>query len=204
MAPHDATAAVAWTAGGGGAANPQELNRYAYGLNNPVKYTDPTGHCIGPVIVVCGAVAVKALFDAVVVVVGGYLIYDGVNNLATATAPVPESTPDTTPSYAPSISQGEEANTSLPIRPDEKYPRSQLPTQGTYPYVPPKQKGSPGIVKNPHGPGYVDKDGNIWVWDQRGHGGPHWDVEHPDGKHTNVYPDGEAHQGKDQRKKGNK
>jgi len=25
-------------------ANPQDLNRYSYGLNNPVKYTDPTGH----------------------------------------------------------------------------------------------------------------------------------------------------------------
>ena len=24
--------------------NPQALNRYAYGLNNPLKYTDPTGH----------------------------------------------------------------------------------------------------------------------------------------------------------------
>jgi hypothetical protein len=27
-----------------GPMNPQSLNRYAYGLNNPVKYTDPTGH----------------------------------------------------------------------------------------------------------------------------------------------------------------
>ncbi|MGA7732684.1 MAG: PA14 domain-containing protein [Chloroflexia bacterium] len=27
-----------------GPANPQTLNRYAYALNNPVKYTDPTGH----------------------------------------------------------------------------------------------------------------------------------------------------------------
>jgi hypothetical protein len=26
------------------AGNPQALNRYAYALNNPVKYTDPTGH----------------------------------------------------------------------------------------------------------------------------------------------------------------
>jgi len=25
-------------------ANPQSLNRYSYALNNPVKYTDPTGH----------------------------------------------------------------------------------------------------------------------------------------------------------------
>jgi len=29
-----------------GAGNPQAFNRYAYTLNNPVKYTDPTGHAI--------------------------------------------------------------------------------------------------------------------------------------------------------------
>jgi RHS repeat-associated protein len=28
-----------------GAGNPQALNRYAFVLNNPVRYTDPTGHC---------------------------------------------------------------------------------------------------------------------------------------------------------------
>ncbi|MCB8953070.1 MAG: RHS repeat-associated core domain-containing protein [Ardenticatenales bacterium] len=27
-----------------GPANPQSLNRYAYALNNPVRYTDPSGH----------------------------------------------------------------------------------------------------------------------------------------------------------------
>ncbi len=29
------------------AANPQSLNRYAYVGNNPLRYTDPTGHCGG-------------------------------------------------------------------------------------------------------------------------------------------------------------
>jgi hypothetical protein len=33
-----------------GPKDPQQLNRYAYGLNNPVKYRDPSGHKI-----VCGA-----------------------------------------------------------------------------------------------------------------------------------------------------
>jgi hypothetical protein len=28
-----------------GPANPQTLNRYSYVQNNPLKYTDPTGHC---------------------------------------------------------------------------------------------------------------------------------------------------------------
>lgn len=27
------------------AGNPQSLNRYSYALNNPVRYTDPSGHC---------------------------------------------------------------------------------------------------------------------------------------------------------------
>ena len=25
--------------------NPQQFNRYTYGLNNPIRYSDPTGHC---------------------------------------------------------------------------------------------------------------------------------------------------------------
>ncbi len=29
-----------------GAANPQALNRYSYTLNNPLRYTDPTGHWV--------------------------------------------------------------------------------------------------------------------------------------------------------------
>jgi RHS repeat-associated protein len=47
LAPLDSVATSAWSSGGGGPANPQDLNRYAYGLNNPLRYTDPTGHCAG-------------------------------------------------------------------------------------------------------------------------------------------------------------
>jgi len=42
-----------------GAGNPQNLNRFAYVLNSPVKNTDPTGHCItGAVVdtIICAAI----------------------------------------------------------------------------------------------------------------------------------------------------
>lgn len=29
-----------------GAGNPQSLNRYTYALNNPLRYKDPSGHCV--------------------------------------------------------------------------------------------------------------------------------------------------------------
>ncbi len=41
--------------------NPQMLNRYTYVNNNPLRYTDPTGHCWGPWSVVCGAIASVAI-----------------------------------------------------------------------------------------------------------------------------------------------
>lgn len=43
--------------------------------------------------------------------------------------------------------------------------------------------------------GYPDKKGNIWVPTGPGplaHGGPHWDVQTPDGRAKNVYPGGKV------------
>ena len=36
------------------AANPQTLNRYSYGLNNPVKFADPTGHWVETALDIAG------------------------------------------------------------------------------------------------------------------------------------------------------
>ena len=70
-----------------GPANPQALNRYSYVLNNPLKYTDPGGHCIDPVTAtlcaVGGAFAVKALIDAAIIVVGiGFIAYNTTQMMA--------------------------------------------------------------------------------------------------------------------------
>ena len=43
-----------------GAGNPQAWNRYSYTVNNPLKYTDPSGHCFGPVIWICIAAFIIA------------------------------------------------------------------------------------------------------------------------------------------------
>ncbi len=52
----DTTAQGMWRSAGSGPVNPQDLNRYTYALNNPLTYTDPTGHCP-----VCIPVAVGVL-----------------------------------------------------------------------------------------------------------------------------------------------
>jgi len=93
--------------------------------------------------------------------------------------------------------QPEAAEGATEPRPHLRYPRNHLPTGGTHPYEPPAQAGSPEVVAHPEGNGFLDRFGNRWEWARDQHAGPHWDVQHPDGTHTNVYPDGMVHQGAD-------
>jgi hypothetical protein len=86
--------------------------------------------------------------------------------------------------------------TSAVPRPHLRHPVNQLPVGGTHPYEPPTYPGAGEYVPSPQG-GYLDRYGNRWEWAADPHAGPHWDVQHPDGSHTNVYPDGVVHQGSD-------
>ena len=70
VAPSDSVAAGAW-AQRGAAADPQQLNRYSYVGNNPITGTDPSGHCIGPVLVWCVVVVGEFIADVVVPAVIG-------------------------------------------------------------------------------------------------------------------------------------
>jgi len=48
------------------ATNPQAFNRFSYVINNPIRYNDPTGHCFGPAVVICGEIIVGIAVLAVV------------------------------------------------------------------------------------------------------------------------------------------
>jgi hypothetical protein len=76
-------------------------------------------------------------------------------------------------------------------RPGLKYPQNMLPTGGDYPYRSPRADGE--IVHNPRGEGYQDAKGDVWIVDPtKARVGKffEWDVQHPDGTHTNVGSDG--------------
>lgn len=64
--------------------------------------------------------------------------------------------------------------------------RDRLPRFGKRPYRPPKSGPDPKRVR---GGGFEDAEGNIWWWAKDK---PEWDVQHRDGRHTNVSRDGEV------------
>ena len=78
-----------------------------------------------------------------------------------------------------------------------KHPWDKLPRGGRHPYLPPR---SDWLRDPPRGEedGYLDSYDNEW----KPHLTPnpddfHWDVQHPDGSHTNVDPNGQVHHGPD-------
>lgn len=71
------------------------------------------------------------------------------------------------------------------------------PSDGDGYYAPKKWDG--GKVRAPKSGkyGWPDKKGSVWVPSgPQGHGGEHWDVQHPDGTYDNVYPGGKVRPGK--------
>ena len=65
--------------------------------------------------------------------------------------------------------------------------------QGSYAYVPPT--GDEPVKAQGEG-GFVDHKDNVWKWARRNNQAgfcEHWDVEHPNGKHSNITPEGDVH-----------
>jgi RHS repeat-associated protein len=95
--------------------NPQAFNRYAYGLNNPIKYRDPSGHdpscaAFGPYAGICEAASqllekvVVPVAELVVAGVGGAAIAAAASDITTAVgtvaaAPIEWALQDNGPDY---------------------------------------------------------------------------------------------------------
>jgi len=86
----------------------------------------------------------------------------------------------------------------------EKWPWSALPSEGSYPFIPPTDKANKPVIKKSRQPaGLIDDNGNIWSKDKPAErvGNSHWDVQLKDGSHLNVNGDdvenpGEINHGK--------
>jgi hypothetical protein len=95
------------------------------------------------------------------------------------------------PATAPVVEPG-----TVP-RPHLSYPKSHLPTTGKRSY---RSPGPGEVVQHPQGEGYLDILGNKWQVDRtKARTGRffEWDVQHPNGLHTNVGIDGTVTHGPD-------
>ena len=142
------------------------INLYAYVGNNPVNYWDPLG---------------ESAFASSLPLAGGAAVADG---------PLP---------IGDAIAGGILTVALIYDLFNESQADDPGPPKEADGYKPPKKPPSSkdGKVRNPNGQGrgWPDKNGNVWTPTGHGsgaHGGPHWDVQHPDGSHTNVYPGGKC------------
>jgi RHS repeat-associated protein len=192
-----------------GTANPQNLNRYSYVNNNPLRYTDATGHCpfcaalavpllvvSAPAWVVPVAIGVAVVATAAVV---AYVAVQVVHNADTPVNPDAEAEPKA-PLKAPpgtdvtdTPSQGaakRAADRAAGIgKHGQRTPERQVPLRpGAQ-----SPQGDPGErteYENPENGAVVHHDpyGNYYPETDEGIG-PHYGVQHPDGSEEHfTYP----------------
>ena len=153
----------------------QGTNFFAYCLNNPVMYSDPTGYESGSYDV--GLLVICQTFMSAMIIGTTMLLGDG---MAFANLLI-ENGEDIENIFACSLALLDEffamgnAKMGPPDHPD---------------FTPPK-KGN-RRVKNPNGFGYgwEARDGGVWVWTREMHGGDGWTIQYPNGKHSHAYPGG--------------
>lgn len=191
--------------------NPQTFNRYSYCLNNPLKYIDPSGHfsqedllnmydtgaideataialwkiaSLVPDLPIAPDLPVENKNNIWVIagVITGAILADDVIGIGVADdilIPFVWGVAWIISGIGYLLDGGSVLESSAQDMPTKK--------DG---YEPPKNWNGKK-VKNPNGPGsgYPDKNGNVWQpTTHKGTHGFHWDVQHPGGGYTPVYP----------------
>jgi hypothetical protein len=191
--------------GMGGLYNPVNLALYHYAGNNPVRYTDPDGRATSSELSQMARSAGPYAGYAVLGLFAGALIVDQEfrQEVGSATVAIAKTGWDVLGKLGEGMMHASDTlkdtvAQAIDTNPNgSKHPWSNLPTSGQHPFDPPVDKaGNPVIKKGPSN-GRLDSGGNEWIWDKSGqkNGNPHWDVQHPDGSHTNVNPEGGEHSG---------
>jgi RHS repeat-associated protein len=111
--------------------NPIELNRYAYTAGNPLKYTDPSGHCFSGAVVDTAAciAAAKIIVDVVTVAVAVYFITENTKEATEILETIPGQGPDL-PTHT---GHPREYPEQLTNRPEVKLPVPPVPYIETFP-----------------------------------------------------------------------
>jgi RHS repeat-associated protein len=123
----------------------QAWDRYAGMNNNPIRYNDPTGHCLGPVL---GAICTGIVIG--VAVVGAIAwIHDMVSNIREASTVYPAQAPTAspTPTSTPNATSAALA-TQLASSPTSIIP-SPLPTSGSGPVIRAAATATPTPIPGP-------------------------------------------------------
>ncbi|MGM0601252.1 MAG: RHS repeat-associated core domain-containing protein, partial [Candidatus Rifleibacteriota bacterium] len=178
-----------------------DINLYRYANNNPLIYVDPYGNIAG----------VLTYFTVKEILAGAAIVYINtpkgkkdlkafVNRLQAGANWTKEKIQDAYRGITCQLLPDTVADQIYTAGQEEPKDKDKKPAKE--PGQPteadgfkPKKNWNGRKVKSPNGKdyGYPDKKGNVWVPTGTGptaHGGPHWDVQHPGGSHTNVYPGG--------------
>ncbi|MBL0359498.1 MAG: hypothetical protein IPP70_00260 [Elusimicrobia bacterium] len=165
-----------WTAKDPSGFSGGDTNLYSYVHQDPINLVDPRGRFAIPVTSLLIAGAVMALFIAINSPMGKDL-----NRV------IGDALSQSLDWNWANEDKGNSTGKPCP-RPNQKYPKSHLPTVGDFPYNPPDYNGAPEVVPNPKGKGYLDDENQVWQWDPKKQ---EWDVQLPGGGHRNVNTDGE-------------